>query len=505
MRYLIIVLYSFFFPYILFGANLYNVKDYGVRSDEKVVQTNCLQHIIDECWSQGGGVIYFPAGKYVSATLLLRDNVTLHFAAGAHLIATDKEELYTIHTELSDTGSSVTPMLLYAYNAKNIKIEGQGKILAQPQYEKVPLHYSDFIKEDIEVAEKAEIEMETWKWKEPNVTLLYLSECENVMVSGVSFINSVFWTLHIHWCKRVNIDGIYIYSNLVKAVNADGIDIDGSENVIISNCIIETADDAICLKTTKNNKEYRNCENVIVTNCILTSSSSALKLGTESYGNFKYINFSNCIIRNTNRGIGIFVRDGGCVENVIVSNIQMECSRRPVGWWGSADAFRLVVLKRNIDSKIGRISNVLIKDVKAVVEGTSVIAGYDNTKSITDIKLDNIQLYMRLENVRDKRAAEGVLVKNVGNIDIENSSFVRERLHKRTQWTYSYAFQNVTTVNLYKDRISSVSSKYSPLFFSDCDNVYIDRCFFDTSKDKMMIFEGNGVKRLLLGDMNYYN
>lgn len=55
----------------------------------------------------------------------------------------------------------------------------------------------------------------------------------------------------MHWCDRVNISGIYIYSDLEKAVNADGIDIDGSHHVTISNCIIETADDAICLKTTK--------------------------------------------------------------------------------------------------------------------------------------------------------------------------------------------------------------------------------------------------------------
>ncbi|MCC8132640.1 MAG: hypothetical protein LIP04_02900 [Tannerellaceae bacterium] len=64
----------------------------------------------------------------------------------------------------------------------------------------------------------------------------------------------------MHWCEWVNIQGIYIYSDLEKAANADGIDIDGCRNVTISDCIIETADDAICMKTTNGTSGYRNCE-----------------------------------------------------------------------------------------------------------------------------------------------------------------------------------------------------------------------------------------------------
>lgn len=113
----------------------------------------------------------------------------------------------------------------------------------------------------------------------------------------------------------------------------------------------------------------------MVSNCVLSSSSSALKMGTESYGDFRYVTISNCVIRNTNRGIGIFVRDGGSVEHVVFSNLQMECTRRPVGWWGGADAFRLVVLKRNANSKIGMINHVLIKDVYADVEVLLLLLG----------------------------------------------------------------------------------------------------------------------------------
>ena len=258
-----------------------------------------------------------------------------------------------------------------------------------------------------------------------------------------------------------------------KAVNADGIDIDGSHHVTVSNCIIETADDAICLKTTKNERGYRSCENVVISNCVLSSSSSALKLGTESYGDFRYVTISNCIIRNTNRGIGIFVRDGGTVEHVVFSNLQMECTRRPVGWWGGADAFCLVVLKRNTNSKVGMINHVLIKDVYADVEGTSVIAGYNGMKNIKNVRLENVHLNLYPESMPDKRAAEGVLVKNAEHIQLTNSSLTWHPSNDSVCWTNAFSFKHVSDICLDRINLNSFSNGYSPIFIEDCDLVNV--------------------------------
>jgi polygalacturonase len=394
------------------------VKDFGAKGCGTKVETAILQKAIDSCYNAGGGTVLFPSGKYLSATLVLKDNVGIYLSAGAQLIASDQKELYVVKTNILDTGSQSTPMLIYAKGAKNISIRGEGEIMAQPQYYKVPLSYSpqDFIAKEMLIATNAGVELTNWKWKDPNVTLIYLTECKDISISGVRLLHSAFWTLHVHWCERVNIDGIYIYSDLEKAVNADGIDIDGCKNVTITNCIIETADDAICMKTTKGTLGYRSCENIVVSNCILTSTSCALKLGTESYGDFRFINFSNCIIRNTNRGLGIFIRDGGVAENIVFSNIQMECTRKPVAWWGSGDALCFVVLKRNADSKIGAINNVVLKDIYARVEGTSTISGYPNMQNISNIKLENIQIEMFPEKVADKRATVGFIVNESKNI-----------------------------------------------------------------------------------------
>lgn len=489
---------------LLHADIVYNVRDFGAKGEKGENQTLLLQKAIDTCFAAGGGTVYVPAGEYLSATLQLKDNVTLYLASGARIVATNNKELYTVRTQIADTGSQGTPMLLYAKNAKNISIKGEGEILAQPQYYLAPLGFSDFIADDIAAAKKTNADMNTWRWKEPNVTLIYLSECKDVHVSGVRLLNSAFWTLHIHWCVRVQISDVYIYSDLEKGVNADGIDIDGSKDVTISDCIIETADDAICLKTTKNESGYRNCENVTVTNCILTSSSAALKLGTESHGDFRYINVYNCIVRNTNRAIGIFIRDGGSAEHIVFSDIQIECNRRPVGWWGSADAFRFVVLKRNADSKVGRISNVIIKNVSGNVQGTSLFAGYDGMRNVSNIRLDNVQLTMYPESLPDKRAVEGLVVRNAENISVNNSSIAWRPSTETVQWTHTLSFENVSGISLDKVKLYSFSKSYSPLFFSDCDDIYIERSDFNIKKKDIYSSKGE-LQKLRWGSANRYN
>jgi len=472
-------------------SGFFPVKESGITGDGKQIETQRLQQVIDSCHLSGGGTVFFPAGDYLSATLQLKDNVTLYLSAGARLIASDRKELYTIRTNLSDTGSESTPMLIYAQGAKNIAIKGEGELVAQPQYYQTPLGESDFIRDDIQAAKESGVELLGWRWKEPAVTLVFLSECQDVSITGVQLKHSVFWTLHIHWCERVNMQGIYIYSDLEKAANADGIDIDGCRNVTISDCIIETADDAICMKTTNGTSGYRDCENITVTNCVLTSTSCALKLGTESYGDFRYIHFTNCIIRNTNRGLGIFIRDGGTAEHILFSNIRMECTRKPVGWWGSADAMRFVVLKRNPDSRIGGIRNIWVKDVYAHVEGTSIIAGYEGMKNISDIILENVTIDMFPETVSDQRAREGILLQNSERLTFHQVSLTWKDREKPNKWTYPFYLQDVSEVTFNRIKPGQTSPDYTPFCLENSDHITITQSHFETSPSTLYTPKGD--------------
>ena len=144
-------------------------------------------------------------------------------------------------------------------------------------------------------------------------------ECKGIKVKDISILNSPMWVQHYLACEDVIIDGITVHSYV--AWNNDGIDIDCCDNVRISNCSINSGDDAIVLKATSD----RPCKNITITNCILSSHCNAFKLGTESNGGFKNIVFSNSVIRDTRlAGIALEMVDGGDLERVSIHNIAME-------------------------------------------------------------------------------------------------------------------------------------------------------------------------------------
>jgi len=427
----------------LFANNVYDIHDFGAIGNRTQNATMCIQQAIDKCTLSGGGTVVVSPGEYLSSTIVLKDNVTLYLMPGSTLLASNKEEDYHTFFSLDDTGGGGVPMLIFAEGARNISIKGEGKIVGQPEYYESPMEYSPFIAEDCDAAIEAGVPMISSKWKKPNVSLILLSECSDVRIENISLISSPFWTFHAHWCERVSIHGVYIYSKQNVAANADGLDIDGCKNVTISDCIIETADDAICLKTTNGKGGYHNCENVAVSNCILSTSSCALKLGTESYGNFEHILFSNCVIRNSNRAMGIFIRDGGVANDVMFTNMTIECVRKPVGWWGSADAMRFVVLKRNENSKIGGIRNLTISNIIAHCQGSNRFSGFEGTSTIENVKLSNVRLFIYPELTPDKRAKEGLSVSNAKNVSLSDCHVEWMSDTPGPKWSGSFIFENV--------------------------------------------------------------
>jgi polygalacturonase len=170
--------------------------------------------------------------------------------------------------------------------------------------------------------------------------------------------------------------------------NNDGIDIDGCNNVRISNCKIISGDDAIVLKSTLD----KLCNNVTITNCVLSSICNAFKLGTETNGGFQNINLSNCTIYDTHlAGIALELVDGGTLDRVSVSNVTMNNV-------GAAIFIRLGNRARPFNEKMakpgmGKLSNIIISNVQATnVDNTGCsvtgLPGYP----VENITLENIRL-----------------------------------------------------------------------------------------------------------------
>lgn len=112
-------------------------------------------------------------------------------------------------------------------------------------------------------------------------------------------------SLHIVRCESITIHDVSIYGDF-NTPNNDGIDIEDSNNTVITRCHIDTGDDAICPKT------YTGpLYNLTVTNCWIRTKSSAIKLGSASWFDFKGLVFDNITIADSHRGLGFQIRDGG--------------------------------------------------------------------------------------------------------------------------------------------------------------------------------------------------
>lgn len=279
----------------------------------------------------------------------------------------------------------------------------------------------------------------------PFTGAISMVDCENVKIEGIRVIESSFWSVHIQGCNRVKVDGIYIESNQDNGVNADGLDIDGSSDVTISNCVIRTGDDALCLKSTKMSENSKPVRNVTITNCILTSSSAALKIGTESHNDFENIVMTNCIINNANRGLNMIVRDGGSVRNVIFSDIVINTVRKATFWWGNGDPVWFTIQKRGDIPSAGSIDNVILSKIIAYGQSGVRMEGFDNT--IKNIHISDFHLIMEHEDAIDKRARNGFLFYGVDGLSMRDCSVKWDCENPQKEWESAYLFREVKIWN----------------------------------------------------------
>ena len=194
------------------------------------------------------------------------------------------------------------------------------------------------------------------------------------------------------------------------AINTDGIDPDSSRNVIISDSYIEAGDDCIVLKTTNRGGVVTPTENVTVTNCVLVSAASALKLGTESWGDFRHCVFSNCVIRQARTGIALLAKDGGTMEDVRFQNITMQTQPK----WGKGVEWpiEIDIERRSEKSKLSHIRDVSLSDISMVTKGRVLIEGMPESL-IDTLTMRNVIMritgYEAIKNAHKNRGGNGGL------------------------------------------------------------------------------------------------
>jgi hypothetical protein len=375
---------------------IFNIRDYGASGRKSDDARPAIQKALDEAGAAGGGTVYLPPGAYTSGTLHLRSHVRLLIDSGATLFA-------SLDGKAFDKAA-----LLYGDGVDNITIEGRGTVDGQASYIwQANGNFDDaLIRENMLLAKAlGKPLMRAFPAGFPTEQmyphLVLLLHCKDVRIAGLSFVRSRSWTINPYACERLTIDGVYIQSSLKEAVWADGIDPDGCKDVRISNSTIETGDDAIVLWSSNIYGPALPCENITVTNCRLSSASSALKFCDGNMNCIRHVTVDNTVIRDSNRGIAFMVFDGGYISDVVLSNLTIECRRHDWFWWGDGDPIHFNIKRRSeVDGAphaneppAGSIRNVLIQNVVAHGQGTSLIHGHPDSW-LDGVSLHNVKLFV---------------------------------------------------------------------------------------------------------------
>lgn len=355
-----------------------NVLDFGAVADGATDCTEAIQKAIDSAAAEGGGRIYFPAGKYLSRSVFLKDNCVLRLEAGAQLLASLDYRTYG-HPEREPlwSGGSGNPMwtqywaFVIAVKAEGVGIEGEGIIDGRGKYgENFP---------DPEDPEQ----------RRP--FLVVFDRCKNCFLRDVTLKDPAAYNFLGFDVRNMCIRGVKVLSR--QSGNGDGLDFDGGRDVIISDCYVDAGDDAISLKSTKKGEI---CERFTITNCILKSRWAAIRLGTESTDTMRDITVTGCVFENCRDGLKLQTCGGAVYENMIFSGITMRNVIRP--FFITANRFRMSVDEEGAWPKGSTLRDLVFSDM--VIDMPQDGEEYDHTGFVVCGTKDNIIRDLSFRNVK---------------------------------------------------------------------------------------------------------
>jgi polygalacturonase len=325
----------------------FDVRTFGATGSGRTLDTAAINRAIDAAAAAGGGMVYFPAGNYLTFSIRLKSFVNLHLAQGATIVAAESPKVGEATGEMGGTYDAAEPnnsatygsieayqdyghnhwhnSLIWGENIHDISITGQGRIYGKGlSFGGIRTPRGDY---PIYIAEQAGVGNKA----------IALKNCHNVLFRDFQILKGGHFALLLTGVDNLTID------NLTIDTDRDGMDIDCCRNVRVSNCWVNSPwDDAICPKSSFALGYNRPTENVTITNCYVSGyymlgavldgtfrkfaadfkvpRNGRIKCGTESNGGFKNITISNCVCEGC-EGIALESEDGALCEDITISNI----------------------------------------------------------------------------------------------------------------------------------------------------------------------------------------
>jgi len=339
------------------SADDYNASVFGIKSNGTTLNTTAIQKAIDYIHEKGGGQLVFYVGRYLTGSIQLKSNVTIHLKEGAILVGSTNIYDYNIDSPYT--------ALVFAEKADSIAIVGKGVIDGQGRdvaYNLIDQVHKGIISDEMKLDRPAK--------RRPKA--ICFRECTNVEVSGIMIKNAAEWVQLYDQCRNLKIDRITVDSKAFW--NNDGLDVVDCKDVLITNSFFDATDDAICFKS---HDATKMCENVEVRNCVARSSASGIKFGTVTSGGYRNFRIINNKVYDTYRSaITIATPDGGVIENILVDSLYA---------YNTGNAIFLRIGARWNKGRTGTMKNITIQNMYAEIPATKPDAGYEYEGPVEDL------------------------------------------------------------------------------------------------------------------------
>ena len=360
----------------------YDIRDYGAISDGRTINTVAINNAIQACARNDGGTVVVPSGGvYMTGTIWMKSHVELHLEHGAVLKASgdmkdyctadDYDQNYDVPSE-----EWVGAHLIVALEVEDIAITGTGTIDG---------NVAAF------VTEKDNIEASTrhfgwfhgfYRAPRPGQTVAVV-ESKNIQVRDVTFRDLPSWCLFLYGCDYVQVRGISVFNHPAIA-NTDGMDIDACRYVTVSDCLIDTGDDAFAIRNAHHRlkDKTRVCEYITITSCVLAACACVFRIGVGK-GELRHMRISNITAHRGGRLINFCTEYGSTsrtpMYDINFSNIAATGIARPL----------------TIETETGvEVQNVTLENIRTDAHASFRIASAV-PGALKDITIKNFDLFLK--------------------------------------------------------------------------------------------------------------
>lgn len=273
----------------------YNIAERGAIGDGKTLNSKAIQAVIDECAQNGGGTLVIPAGIFLSGSLFLKPGVNIEMLQGAVLRGSqDINDYPKINTRIEGHFEPWRAALINGEKVDHLRITGAGTLDGNGE----PF-WKEFYSRRTANNKTTNLNVER-----PRLT--FLRDSKDVTISGITFLNSGFWNLHIYRCQSVLVENCRFQapSGAVPndhAPSSDGIDVDSSQDITISKCFFSVGDDDIALKGSKGpfamqDKDSPPVERIHIYDCVFEAGGGIVTCGSEATI-VRNVDIKRCITR----------------------------------------------------------------------------------------------------------------------------------------------------------------------------------------------------------------